>query len=83
MDRFPPSRVFFISALMAALFNLGAILQGNNFFSLMIFPFLMPEFLKQSLQFSITPEFMAHMALQNSQLLKQGFIKAGPIKEFS
>ena len=54
-----------------------------SFFSMMIFPFLMPEFLKQSLQITITPEFMAHMALQNSQLLKQGFIKNESKKERS
>lgn len=44
-DRFPPSRVFFTSSLMAALFNLGAILQGNNFYSLMIFRFVTGFFL--------------------------------------
>lgn len=54
-----------------------------SFFSMMIFPFLMPEFLKQSLQVNITPEFMAHLALQNNQLFKQGFIKDDPKKERS
>ena len=54
-----------------------------SFFSLMIFPFLMPEFLKQALQINITPEFMAHLALQNSQLLKHGYINNEPNEELS
>jgi len=54
-----------------------------SFFSLMVFPFLMPPFLKQALNIDITPEFMAHLALQNSQLLKFGFIKNQTNKDFS
>lgn len=51
---------------------------GISFFSMLIFPFLMPDFLKQALKIDITPEFMTHLAQQNSQLLKQGFIKNEP-----
>lgn len=54
-----------------------------SFFSLMIFPFLMPEFLKQALKINITPEFMAHLALQNSQLLKHGYINNQANKDLS
>lgn len=46
-----------------------------SFFSMMVFPFLMPEFFKQVLQLDISPEFMAHLALQNHQLLQHGCIK--------
>ena len=35
-DRFSPSIVFFFCALIAALFNLGTILENNSFFSLFI-----------------------------------------------
>ena len=34
-DRFSPSQVFFISAILAAFFNLGTILSFNTFFSLL------------------------------------------------
>ncbi len=44
-DRYSPSRVFFISALLGAFFNLGTILDGNTWFSLMIFRFLTGFFL--------------------------------------
>lgn len=46
-----------------------------SFFSMMVFPFLLPDFFKKLLQIDITPEFMANLALQNSQLLKHGCIK--------
>ncbi|KAA3610778.1 MAG: MFS transporter [Calditrichaeota bacterium] len=39
-DRFSPSRVFFMSALSGAIFNLGTIWSGNTLFSLIIFRFL-------------------------------------------
>lgn len=35
-DRFSPSKVFFFCALIAAVFNLGTILENNSFFSLFI-----------------------------------------------
>ena len=54
-----------------------------SFFSLMIFPFLMPDAIKKVLQVEITPEFMAHLALQNSKLLQQGCIKPLPTKDLS
>jgi MFS family permease len=38
-DRFSPSKVFFISALLAALFNLGLIWNSNSMFSLLVFRF--------------------------------------------
>ena len=44
-DRFSPSKVFFISAITAALCNLGSILDSNNLTSLLIFRFLTGFFL--------------------------------------
>lgn len=38
-DRFSPSKVFFFCALIAALFNLGTILENNTFISLFILKF--------------------------------------------
>lgn len=38
-DRFSPSRVFFVSALLGAVFNLGTIWSGNNLFTLLVFRF--------------------------------------------
>jgi len=38
-DRFSPSYVFFFCAIAGALFNLGGILNGNTFLSLLIFRF--------------------------------------------
>lgn len=46
-----------------------------SFFSMMVFPFLIPDFFKQLLQLETTPDFMAHLALHNSQLLQHGCIK--------
>jgi len=39
-DRFPPSRVFFICAVLGAVFNLGVILENNNLNSLLLWRFL-------------------------------------------
>jgi len=44
-DRFSPSRVFFLSAMAAALFNLGTILDNNTMTSLVSFRFLTGFFL--------------------------------------
>ena len=44
-DRFSPSKVFFISALIAALFNLGMIYEGNNLYSLVMLRFMTGFFL--------------------------------------
>jgi len=44
-DRFSPSRVFFISAMVGAFFNLGTILQDNGFVSLLGFRFMTGFFL--------------------------------------
>lgn len=44
-DRYSPSRVFFISAIFAAIFNLGTILSFNSFASLVGFRFLTGFFL--------------------------------------
>ncbi len=44
-DRFSPSLVFFISAILGALFNLGTILNGNDLLSLLVFRFLTGFFL--------------------------------------
>jgi MFS family permease len=39
-DRFSPSKVFFVCALLGSLFNLGAILPFNNLTTLLLFRFL-------------------------------------------
>jgi len=39
VDRFSPSKVFFISAVLGSLFNLGLIWSENNFTTLLIFRF--------------------------------------------
>ena len=44
-DRFSPSKVFFISALCGALFNLGTIIESNNFTSLIFLRFMVGFFL--------------------------------------
>lgn len=44
-DRFPSSRVFFISALLGALFNLGTIWEGNSLNSLLALRFFTGLFL--------------------------------------
>ena len=44
-DRFSPSKVFFISALLGALFNLGTVLESNSLWSLLAFRFLTGFFL--------------------------------------
>lgn len=45
VDRFSPSKVFFMSALLGALFNLGVIWEGNDLTTLLIFRFLTGFFL--------------------------------------
>lgn len=44
-DRFSPSRVFLVSAIVAAIFNLGALLETNTLISLLSFRFLTGFFL--------------------------------------
>jgi MFS family permease len=44
-DRFSPSKVFFTSALLAALFNLGVMWEGNSLSSILPFRFLTGFFL--------------------------------------
>jgi MFS family permease len=44
-DRFSPSKVFLISALIGSLFNLGIMWSGNTWFSLIVFRFLTGFFL--------------------------------------
>ena len=44
-DRFSPSKVFFISAGLCAVFNLTVIWHGNNFVSIVVFRFLTGFFL--------------------------------------
>ena len=44
-DRFSPSKVFFISALLAAVFNLGLIWNSNSMVSLLVFRFVTGFFL--------------------------------------
>ena len=44
-DRFSPSKVFFLSAVIAAAFNLGMVLKDNTFISLITFRFFTGFFL--------------------------------------
>lgn len=44
-DRFPPSKVFFFSSLLGALFNFGMIWEQNTYLSLMLFRFFTGFFL--------------------------------------
>lgn len=44
-DRFSPSKVFFVSALLAALFNLGIVWEGNSLMSLLSLRFFTGFFL--------------------------------------
>ncbi|CAM3307547.1 MFS transporter [Aequorivita lipolytica] len=44
-DRFSPSKVFLISALLGSLFNLGVLWESNNFISLLSFRFFTGFFL--------------------------------------
>jgi MFS family permease len=44
-DRFSPSRVFFISAVTGAIFNLGVLIEGNTLFTLMAYRFFTGVFL--------------------------------------
>ena len=45
-DRFSPSKVFFISAICGALFNLGTIIESNNLTILLLFRFMVGFFLE-------------------------------------
>jgi len=56
--------------------NVDPMCMQISFFSMMVFPFLMPDFFKQLLQLETSPDFMATLALQNSQLLQHGCITA-------
>lgn len=44
-DRFPPSKVFFISAILGAVFNLVCILDGNTILTLLMYRFFVGFFL--------------------------------------
>ena len=44
-DRFSPSKVFFVSAIFGALFNIGLVYESNAYLSLMIFRFFTGFFL--------------------------------------
>ena len=44
-DRFSPSKIFLLSALLAALFNIGILWEGNNLTSILLFRFLTGFFL--------------------------------------
>jgi AcrR family transcriptional regulator len=48
-----------------------------SFFSLMVFPFLIPELIKQIMGIKITPEFMAKLGEQNASLLQKGLLANG------
>ena len=45
-----------------------------SFFSMMIFPFIAPNFFNEALGITVTPEFMAKLALQNTHLLQHGLM---------
>ena len=45
VDRFSPSKVFFVSAILGAFFNLGLLWEGNTLLSLSAFRFLTGFFL--------------------------------------
>lgn len=49
-DRFSPSKVFFISALLGAAFNLGMTWNGNSLISLLILRFFTGFFLAEFIQ---------------------------------
>ncbi|HEY5714960.1 MAG TPA: TetR/AcrR family transcriptional regulator, partial [Psychromonas sp.] len=67
----------------------NGILDGNvdpkcahlSFFSMLIFPFLIPDLFKSAMDISITPEFMEHLAEQNNQLLHHGMITRQPVNK--
>ncbi|KXX68465.1 nitrate/nitrite transporter [Flammeovirga sp. SJP92] len=44
-DRFSPSKVFFVSSILGALFNIGVIWEGNSLNTLLLFRFLTGFFL--------------------------------------
>ncbi|MDO5970444.1 MFS transporter [Flavivirga aquimarina] len=44
-DRYKPSKVFFISAILSALFNIGVLWEGNHLISLLLFRFFTGFFL--------------------------------------
>lgn len=44
-DRYSPSKVFFFSALLGSLFNLGIVMEGNNLTSILLLRFLTGFFL--------------------------------------
>lgn len=73
-DSFSPSRVFFISAMVGAFFNLGTILQDNGFVSLLGFRFLTGFFLA-----GIYPAGMKIAAIGG--LLMLIFIPDGPYRK--
>jgi AcrR family transcriptional regulator len=47
-----------------------------SFFAMMVFPFLVPEVFLNKLGLEINPEFLRHLAAQNSQLLAHGLFKS-------
>ena len=49
-DRFPPSKVFLVSALLASLFNLGLVWEGNSLLSLLTLRFITGFFLAGFIQ---------------------------------
>ncbi len=52
-----------------------------SFFSLMVFPFIMPSLVRKKLKIELTPEFLEKLAVQNAQLLKQGLMNATLIEQ--
>ena len=48
-------------------------------FSLAIFPFVIPPFMKQALGLELTPEFLQQLALHQQQVLRHGLLQTAPI----
>ena len=51
-----------------------------SFFSMMVFPFLMPDVIKQVMGIELTPEFMIKLGQQNTQLLQHGCLSPATSK---
>jgi len=47
-----------------------------SFFSMMVFPFLMPDMIKKAMGIELTPEFLNKLCQQNTQLLQSGCMSA-------
>ena len=53
-----------------------------SFFSMMVFPFLMPDLIKKAMGIDLTPEFLNKLCQQNTQLLQSGCMSTPSIHSF-